>query len=221
MKVKIEKSWKDALKDEFLMPYFSELSATVRNAHLADEPIYPPPQFVFNAFSLCPYDLVKVVILGQDPYHSQGQAHGLCFSVQDGVRIPPSLQNIYKELESDLGIPMRQSGNLTPWAEQGVLLLNATLTVIGGKAGSHQGIGWERFTDAIIKKLSDEKEHIVFILWGKYAQDKGAIIDTAKHLVLRAPHPSPFSVHTGFFGSKPFSRSNMYLKEHGIKPIDW
>jgi uracil-DNA glycosylase len=221
MNIKMEQSWKEALKDEFELPYFTELSATVRNAYLGDEPVYPPPQFVFNAFSLCPFDAVKVVILGQDPYHGPGQAHGLCFSVQDGVRLPPSLLNIYKELRDDLGIPIRQTGDLTHWAEQGVLLLNATLTVYGGKAGSHQGLGWERFTDAIIKRLSDEKEHLVFILWGKYAQDKGSVIDGAKHHIIRSAHPSPLSAYNGFFGSRPFSKTNEYLSEHGNSPITW
>ncbi len=221
MNVKIEKSWNEALKEEFEKPYFTELSLTVRNAYLGDEPVYPPPQFVFNAFSLCPFDSVKVVILGQDPYHGPGQAHGLCFSVQDGVRLPPSLQNIYKELKADIGAPLRENGNLEHWARQGVLLLTATLTVIGGKAGSHQGLGWERFTDAAIRELSDKKEHIVFILWGKYAQDKGAIIDSSKHLVLKSAHPSPLSAHNGFFGSKPFSKTNDYLVTHGHSPILW
>jgi uracil-DNA glycosylase len=162
-----------------------------------------------------------VVILGQDPYHGPGQAHGLCFSVQDGVRIPPSLQNIYKELRDDIGIPIRQTGNLTHWGKQGVLLLNATLTVLAEKAGSHQGLGWEEFTDAVIKKLSDEKEHLVFILWGKYAQSKGRVIDETKHLILKSAHPSPLSAYNGFFGSKPFSKTNFYLKEYNRTPIDW
>lgn len=221
MNVKMEPSWKKVLTDEFEMPYFTELSATIRNAYLGDEPIYPPPQFVFNAFSLCPFDSVKVVILGQDPYHGPHQAHGLCFSVQDGTDVPPSLRNIYKELRDDLEIPIRPTGDLTHWAKQGVLLLNATLTVVGGKAGSHQGLGWERFTDAVVKKLSEEKEHLVFILWGRYAQDKGAHIDTEKHLVIKSAHPSPLSAHNGFFGSKPFSRTNDYLKAHGQAPIAW
>jgi uracil-DNA glycosylase len=221
MNVKIEPSWKDALKDEFELPYFTELSATIRNAYLGDEPVYPSPQFVFNAFALCPFDSVKVIILGQDPYHGPRQAHGLSFSVQDGVDIPPSLRNIYKELATDIGVAPRATGDLTHWAEQGVLLLNATLTVIGGKAGSHQGLGWERFTDAVVKKLSDEKEHLVFILWGRYAQDKGAHIDTNRHFVIKSAHPSPLSAHNGFFGSKPFSRTNEYLALHGLTPINW
>ena len=221
MDVNIEKSWKEVLKDEFALPYFVTLSERVREAYLGATPVYPPPELVFNAFTLCPFDAVKVVILGQDPYHGAGQAHGLCFSVQDGVRTPPSLQNIYKELSSDLGIDIPQSGNLERWARQGVLLLNATLTVEASKPASHQGIGWERFTDAVIKKLSDEKEHLVFLLWGKYAEDKGVIIDTTKHLVLKAPHPSPFSAYTGFFGCKHFSKTNMYLQTHAHAPIRW
>lgn len=221
MNVKMEESWRTVLKDEFELPYFMKLTDTVREAYKAGEPIYPPPQMVFNAFSLCPFDAVKVVILGQDPYHGEGQAHGLCFSVQDGVRPPPSLKNIYKELKEDLGAPIPVTGNLEPWARQGVLLLNATLTVMAGKPGSHQGLGWEQFTDSIIKKLSDEKDHLVFILWGKYAQSKETIIDEKKHCILKAPHPSPLSAYTGFFGSKPFSKVNTYLMLHNKLPIDW
>ena len=221
MNVKMEESWKEALKNEFELPYFTKLAETVRRAYEKGEPIYPPPQMVFNAFSLCPFDEVKVVILGQDPYHGPGQAHGLCFSVQDGVRTPPSLQNIYKELRDDLDIPIRTTGNLEPWARQGVLLLNATLTVVRGRPGSHQGLGWEQFTDSIIKKLSNEKEHLVFILWGKYAQSKESSIDSTKHCILKAPHPSPLSAYTGFFGSKPFSKINTYLSTHNKLPIEW
>ncbi len=221
MHTQIEPSWKEALKDEFEKPYFKKLATTVRFAYRGGEPIYPPPQFIFNAFTLCPFGAVKVVVLGQDPYHGAGQAHGLCFSVQDGVRTPPSLQNIYKELESDLGIPIHSSGNLTHWAKQGILLLNTTLTVREGIPNSHQGLGWETFTDAVIQKISDEKEHVVFLLWGNYAQKKGTHINTKKHLVLTAPHPSPFSAHTGFFGCKHFSKTNTYLKTHGKTPIDW
>lgn len=219
--VAIESSWKTALEKEFEAPYFSALSQKVREEYLSTGRVYPPPKYVFHAFELCPFDAVRVVILGQDPYHGAGQAHGLCFSVQDGVRIPPSLQNIYKEIHDDIGTPLPHSGNLERWARQGALLLNATLTVVAGKPGSHQGIGWEAFTDAVVKKLSDEKEHLVFLLWGKYAQDKGAHIDTAKHLVLNAPHPSPFSAHSGFFGCKHFSKTNEYLKAHGTTPIVW
>jgi uracil-DNA glycosylase len=221
MDVKMEDTWKVRLKSEFEKSYFKELTETVRKAYLEKGLVYPAPQNIFNAFTLCPFDQVKVVILGQDPYHGEGQAHGLSFSVPEGVRLPPSLQNIYKELLSDVGTPITQNGNLERWAKQGVLLLNATLTVEAGKAGSHQGLGWEKFTDAVIKKISDEKEHVVFILWGKYAQDKGAIIDTSKHFVIKSPHPSPFSAYTGFFGSKPFSKTNAYLTAHGIQTIEW
>lgn len=221
MEIAIEPSWKNALSAEFEAPYFGTLARTIREAYCAGTPIYPKPQHIFNAFALCPFDQVRVVILGQDPYHGPHQAHGLCFSVQNTVPLPPSLQNIYKELSSDLSIPVRTNGNLTSWAEQGVLLLNATLTVEAGKAGSHQGLGWEQFTDAVIQKISSEKEHAVFILWGKYAQDKGKVIDTTKHLVLTAPHPSPFSAYSGFFGCKHFSKTNTYLIQHGIAPINW
>lgn len=221
MDVSIEKTWRNELKSEFDAPYFIELSRKIRSTYLAGAPVYPHPKQVFNAFDLCPFDAVRAVILGQDPYHGNGQAHGLCFSVQDGVKVPPSLQNIYRELQSDLGIPIRETGDLSSWAEQGVLLLNATLTVEAGKAGSHQGLGWEKFTDAVIRNLSEKKEHLVFLLWGKYAQDKGAIIDTSKHLVLKAPHPSPFSAYTGFFGCKHFSKTNEYLRSHGKLPINW
>ncbi len=221
MHVKIEESWKDALKGEFEQPYFVELTTTLRDAYMKKESIYPPPQFIFNAFALCPFNTVKVVILGQDPYHGIGQAHGLSFSVPEGVRTPPSLKNIYKELHEDVGVPIRTDGNLEHWATQGILLLNATLTVEAGKPGSHQGQGWEQFTDAVIKKLSDEKEHVVFILWGRYAQDKGTHIDTAKHLVIKSAHPSPFSAYNGFFGSKPFSKTNEYLIAHDHSPITW
>lgn len=221
MDIKLEASWKAVLKDEFDEPYFTTLTSTVREAYLGKEPVYPPPQFVFNAFELCPFEKVKVVILGQDPYHGPGQAHGLSFSVRDGVPLPPSLRNIYKELQSDLSLPMRTTGDLSHWAKQGVLLLNATLTVLAHKAGSHQGLGWERFTDAVVRTLSEEREHLVFILWGKYAEAKGAHIDETKHCVIRSAHPSPLSAHNGFFGSKPFSKTNAYLEAHGIPPIHW
>lgn len=220
MDVKIEPSWKEALKSEFTSPYFKELSENVREAYLRDA-VYPPPKLVFHAFELCPFDTVRVVILGQDPYHGKGQAHGLCFSVPNDVSAPPSLQNIYKEIKDDLGKDIPASGNLERWAEQGVLLLNATLTVLRGQAGSHQGLGWEQFTDAVIQKISDEKEHVVFLLWGRYAQEKGKNIDETKHLVLKAAHPSPFSANNGFFGCKHFSQTNEYLKERGLEPIDW
>jgi len=221
MDVHIEQSWKKKLKDEFEKDYFQKLSGDVKSMCLNEKIVFPPPQLIFNAFELCPFENVKVVILGQDPYHGKGQAHGLSFSVQDGVRIPPSLQNIYKELHDDVGKEIPDSGDLTHWAKQGVLLLNATLTVEAGNAGSHQGMGWEIFTDTVIKKISDEKEHIVFLLWGKFAQAKESLIDTSKHLVLKAPHPSPFSAHSGFFGCKHFSKTNEYLKKTDQKEVYW
>lgn len=220
MNVAIEESWKDALKNEFEADYFKDLAGKVRAAYLSGT-VYPPPKLVFNAFTLCPIGQVKVVIIGQDPYHGPGQAHGLCFSVQDGVPTPPSLQNIYKEIRDDLGKEIPPSGNLERWARQGVLLLNATLTVERGRAGSHQGWGWEQFTDAAIKKVSKEREGVVFMLWGRYAQNKASLIDSSKHLILKAPHPSPLSAHNGWFGSKHFSRANAYLESRGREPIDW
>lgn len=220
MEVAIEKSWKNRLKDEFKKDYFKRLATDVREAYLA-RTVYPPPKLVFNAFNLCPFDEVKVVIIGQDPYHGPGQAHGLCFSVQEGVPTPPSLQNIYKEIKSDLGKEIPLSGNLERWAKQGVLLLNATLTVEQSRAGSHQGWGWETFTDAAIKKISEEKVGVVFMLWGRYAQNKASLIDETKHLILRAAHPSPLSAYNGWFGSKHFSQANKYLKDQGKAPIDW
>ena len=220
MDVQIEESWKKVLADEFAKDYFQNLSGQIREAYLSGA-VYPPPKLVFNAFTNCPFSALKVVILGQDPYHGAGQAHGLSFSVPDGVRVPPSLQNIYKEIKDDLSVEVSESGNLERWAKQGVLLLNATLTVRAGEAGSHQGLGWEQFTDAVIQKISDEKEHVVFLLWGKYAQDKGKNIDTTKHLVLTAPHPSPFSAHTGFLGCKHFSKTNEYLESNGLSEINW
>ncbi len=221
MDVKIEDSWKTALQAEFGKLYFEELLAAVQKEYGNGATVYPREENIFKAFELCPFEKVKVVILGQDPYHGEGQAHGLSFSVPEGVRPPPSLQNIYKELHTDLDTSISQSGNLERWAAQGVLLLNATLTVLGGKPGSHQGLGWEKFTDAAIKALSDDRENLVFILWGRYAQDKGAVIDDTKHLVIKSPHPSPFSAYTGFFGSKPFSKTNEYLKAHEHTPIVW
>lgn len=220
MNVLIEPSWKAQLADEFEKDYFKNLSATVREAY-SNTTVYPPPKLVFNAFEHCPFDDVRVVILGQDPYHGPGQAMGLSFSVPDGVKVPPSLKNIYKEIRDDIGTDIPESGDLERWAKQGVLLLNATLTVEKSNAGSHQGLGWEQFTDATIAKLSNEKEHLVFILWGRYAQQKGSHIDRQKHLVLEAAHPSPFSAHNGFFGCKHFSRCNEYLKLHKIEPIVW
>ncbi len=220
MNVSIEQSWKEVLGEEFTKEYFVNLTEAVRNSYLSST-VFPPPKLVFNAFTQCPFREVKVVILGQDPYHGEGQAHGLSFSVQDGIKIPPSLQNIYKELAVDLQKEIPRSGNLERWAKQGVLLLNATLTVEKDKAGSHQGIGWETFTDEVIKKISDEKEHVVFLLWGKYAQNKAKLIDDKKHHILTAPHPSPFSVHSGFFGCRHFSKTNIYLKKQGLEEIEW
>lgn len=220
MNLKIEPSWQEALKDEFKKPYFKNLTQTVKQAYL-NEVIYPHSKNIFNAFTFCPFDQVRVVILGQDPYHGAGQAHGLSFSVLDGIKTPPSLQNIYKEMNNDLVKPIPTSGNLEHWAKQGVLLLNSTLTVKASEAGSHQGLGWETFTDTIIKTISDKKEHVVFILWGKYAQAKADLVDQNRHLILTAPHPSPFSVHKGFFGSKPFSKTNEYLEKYKLERIVW
>ena len=220
MSIKIEESWKAQLQTEFEKPYFRELTNFVRGEY-TNRTIYPPAKLIFNAFDSCPFEEVKVVIVGQDPYHQPGQAHGLCFSVNDGVALPPSLINIYKEIESDLGKPAPVSGNLERWAKQGVLLLNATLTVQANRAGSHQGKGWEEFTDAVIHRLATKREHLVFILWGAYAQRKGASIDANRHLVLKSPHPSPLSAHRGFFGNKHFSKTNSYLVAHGKEPVDW
>ena len=220
MKVEIEASWQKRLQPEFEKAYFAQLTDFVRREY-AERTIYPPGRLIFNAFNLCPFDRVKVVLLGQDPYHGPGQAQGLCFSVNDGVRFPPSLVNIFKELQSDLGIAPPTSGSLVRWAEQGVFLLNATLTVREHQAGSHQNMGWEQFTDAVIRLLAEEREHLVFILWGGYAQRKGAFIDRAKHLVIASPHPSPLSAYHGFFGTKPFSRTNQYLIANGVEPIEW
>ncbi|MBP6923984.1 MAG: uracil-DNA glycosylase [Candidatus Pacebacteria bacterium] len=220
MEIKLEATWKNALQAEFEKPYFHKLTEKVRAAYLTGG-VYPPPKFVFNALSLCPFKNVRVVILGQDPYHGDGQAHGLSFSVPEGVRIPPSLQNIYKEIASDLNKPIPLSGNLEHWATQGVLLLNATLTVESSKPASHQGWGWEIFTDAIIETISKNKEHVVFLLWGNYARAKRSLIDGTKHLILEAPHPSPFSAHTGFLGCKHFSKTNDYLAKHDLPIIEW
>lgn len=220
MKVKIEESWEKVLQPDFDKPYFKELTDFVRSEY-ATTTIYPPASLIFNAFNLCPFDKVKVVIIGQDPYHGPGQAHGLCFSVNDGIQYPPSLQNIFKEIKSDLDIPIPTSGNLTRWAEQGVLLLNATLTVRAHNAGSHQKKGWETFTDSVIRILAEQKENLVFILWGAYAQKKGAFIDKNRHLVLSSAHPSPLSAYNGFFGNHHFSLTNKWLTEHNLKAIDW
>lgn len=220
-KVKMEESWKRRLAPEFDKPYMHKLRAFLKSELDSGKKIYPKPSEWFAAFDHTPFEKVKVVILGQDPYHGPGQAHGLCFSVRPGVPQPPSLINIFKELKNDLGIEPPNHGSLTHWADQGVLLLNAVLTVRDGQAASHQGRGWEEFTDKAIHLLNDEREHLVFILWGSYAQKKGAFIDRKKHLVLESPHPSPLSASRGFFGSRPFSKANEYLKAHGEKPIDW
>lgn len=218
MDVKIAESWKPRLQTEFDKPYFAQLTDFVRKEY-QEQTIYPPASLIFNAFDKCSFEDTKVVILGQDPYHGAGQANGLCFSVADGVRVPPSLVNIFKEIKEDVGKSVPKTGNLERWASQGVMLLNATLTVRAGQAGSHQKKGWEAFTDAVIKVLAEEKEHLVFMLWGKYAHDKGAVIDDTKHLVLKCPHPSPMA--TGFAGNKHFSQANAYLQTHGLQGIDW
>ena len=220
MEVKIEKSWQQALQTEFDKPYFEQLVQFVKHEY-ATQTIFPPARQIFNAFNSCPFNDVRVVILGQDPYHGAGQAHGLCFSVNDGVPFPPSLLNICKEMADDMGKPMPASGNLQYLANQGVLLLNATLTVRSGQAGSHQGKGWETFTDAVIKRISDAKQNVVFLLWGAYAGSKSKFIDGNKHLILKAPHPSPLSSYRGFFGCKHFSQANTYLQQHGLPPIKW
>jgi len=220
MEVKIENSWKEVLADEFSRDYFEKLTTFVKDEYKAGV-IYPAPKNIFRAFDLCPFEQVKVVILGQDPYHGVGQANGLCFAVGEDVTLPPSLQNIFKEIESDIGPITNRSGDLERWAKQGVLLLNATLTVRAKTPGSHQGKGWEEFTDAVIKTLSDKREHLVFILWGNYAKAKGAHIDRSKHCVIESPHPSPFSAYNGFFGSKPFSKANEYLTKHNKTKINW
>ncbi len=220
MNVRIEESWNTHLQAEWEKPYFSALTQFVHEEY-AHAKVFPHPKQIFRAFDVCPFDEVKVVILGQDPYHGDNQANGLCFAVNEGVTLPPSLQNIFKEIESDLGRPVERSGDLERWARQGVLLLNATLTVRAHTAGSHQGKGWEEFTTAAVQALSDEREHLVFMLWGNYAKQKGSIIDRSKHLVLEAAHPSPFSAHNGFFGSKHFSQANAYLKKHGREEIEW
>lgn len=218
--IQIEESWKKILSEEFQKEYFKKLSAFVHDSYRTKE-TFPNPKHIFKAFDLCPFNSVKVVLIGQDPYHGTGQAIGLSFAVSDKTPLPPSLKNILKEIKSDLGVPPIPNGNLERWATQGVLLLNATLTVESGKPGSHQKQGWEEFTDSVIKKISDEREHVVFILWGNYAKQKGAHIDRTKHYVIESPHPSPFSAHSGFFGSKPFSKTNTYLKNHNLPEIDW
>ena len=220
MDVKIEQSWKEVLQTEFDKPYFTSLTDFVRDEY-RHATVFPPASLIFNAFNLCPFSDVKVVLIGQDPYHEPGQAHGLCFSVNDGVQFPPSLLNIFKELKSDLGVEIPQSGNLTRWAQQGVLLLNATLTVREHQAGSHQNRGWEQFTDAVIQTSSEKKSGLVFILWGSYAQSKARLIDSGRHCILRSAHPSPLSAYRGFFGNHHFSLTNDYLSRTGKSIIKW
>ena len=220
MEVKIEKSWKKLLADEFKKDYFIKLTEFVRNEYKTDK-VYPPAKLIFNAFDQCSFDKLKVVIIGQDPYHGPNQAHGLCFSVNDGVSFPPSLRNIFKEIKNDLGKEIPESGNLTRWGKQGVLLINAILTVRANQAGSHQKKGWEQFTDAVIDKINEKNENVVFILWGNFAINKGKHIDQNKHFVLTSVHPSPLSASRGFFGNKQFSRTNEYLESKGKTPIVW
>jgi uracil-DNA glycosylase len=219
--VKLEKSWLKKLEPEFQKPYMRDLKSFLKKQKDAKKNIFPKGDEFFAALNLTPLDKVKVVIIGQDPYHGAGQAHGLSFSVRNGVRFPPSLLNIFKELKDDVGVPMPKTGDLTHWAEQGVLLLNAVLTVEEGKAAAHQGKGWEVFTDKVIETLNENRKHIVYVLWGSYAQKKAAFVDRKNNLVLESPHPSPLSAHRGFLGSKPFSQINAYLRKHGIKEIDW
>lgn len=221
MNVKIEPSWKEVLEDEFKKPYFKQLVDHIKTEKEQGKVIFPPGSLIFNAFEKTPFEKVKVVILGQDPYHGPRQAHGLSFSVQKGVPEPPSLVNIFKELYDDVGVPIPKHGNLEKWAEQGVLLLNASLTVRAQEPMSHSKIGWHYFTDTVITKVSELKEHVVFILWGRFAQEKQKLIDTKKHYVIKSAHPSPLSAKNGFFGSRPFSKTNAYLVKHGIDPIDW
>jgi uracil-DNA glycosylase len=220
MQVNIEQSWQQQLQGEFDKPYFAKLVGFVKQEY-ARYTVYPPGKLIFNAFNQCPFDKVKVVLIGQDPYHEPGQAHGLCFSVNDGVPFPPSLGNIFKEIQDDIGTPIPTSGNLTRWAQQGVLLLNATLTVREHQAGSHQRQGWEEFTDAVIRILSEKREHLVFILWGSYAQSKSYLINGNRHCILRSAHPSPLSAYRGFFGNHHFSLANQYLRTNGIEEIQW
>lgn len=217
----LDASWQAVIGEEFNKPYMQNLRAFLKQEKANGKIIFPPSPLIFNAFNHTPFDKVRVVIIGQDPYHGAGQAHGLSFSVPEGVDLPPSLVNIFKEIEADLGIKMQKKGDLTPWANQGVLLLNATLTVQQANAGSHQNKGWEQFTDAAIKALNEQREGLVFVLWGSYAQKKGEIIDAKKHLVLKSPHPSPLSAHRGFFGNHQFSKINDYLVQKGEAPIDW
>ena len=218
--VRIEASWQSALQGAFTQPYWHTLTTRVKAAYQSNI-IYPPPRLIFNALNQCPLPTVRVVILGQDPYHGPGQSHGLAFSVPTGIPIPPSLHNIYKEITADVGAPAATDGDLTRWTKQGVLLLNTTLTVAAGAPGSHANWGWERFTDTIIETISREREHVVFLLWGRHAQAKESLIDTEQHLILKAPHPSPLSAHRGFFGCRHFSKTNAYLAEHNFTPIMW
>jgi uracil-DNA glycosylase len=220
MDVKIEESWKEILNEEFEKPYFIELTSFVKSEYLQQR-VFPPGKEIFNAFNLCPFTELKVVIIGQDPYHGPGQAHGLCFSVKDGIDFPPSLKNIFKEINNDLGISIPQTGDLSRWARQGVLLLNATLTVRAHLAGSHQKKGWETFTDEVIRNVSIKKEHVVFLLWGAYAQQKKELIDPKKHLILESVHPSPLSASRGFFGNHHFSRTNQFLQSKGLVQVNW
>lgn len=219
--IKIEDSWKEVLMDEFDKPYFKEIRQYLKSEQAIGKVIYPPGPLIFNAFNTTPFHKVKVVIIGQDPYHGEGQAHGLCFSVQKGIKPPPSLVNIYKEMKSDLGLNPPAHGNLQSWAEQGVFLLNAMLTVEKDQPASHQKIGWQNFTDVAIQKLSDQSDKLVFILWGAFAQQKALLIDSNKHLIIKSPHPSPFSADKGFFGSKPFSKTNQWLESNGITSVNW
>jgi uracil-DNA glycosylase len=219
--VQIDNSWKNVLKEEFTKPYFLQIVNYLRTEKMAGKTIYPPGSLIFNAFNTTPFDQVKVVLLGQDPYHGNGQAHGLSFSVPDGIPPPPSLVNIYQELRNDTGVAVPKHGNLIKWAKQGVLLLNAYLTVRAAEPMSHSKIGWADFTNTVIEKISSQKTNVVFLLWGKFAQEKQVLIDETKHLVLKAAHPSPYSATNGFFGCRHFSKTNKYLAEHGIDPIDW
>lgn len=220
MNVNIDPTWKETLQLEFEKDYFKELTNFVKEEYRT-KTIFPPDKLIFNAFNLCPFDQVKVVIIGQDPYHGPGQAHGLCFSVNDGIKFPPSLRNIFKEINQDLGLPIPESGNLERWAKQGVLLINATLTVRSAEAGSHQKKGWERFTDEVIRQVAAQKEELVFILWGAYAQKKSEMIDAGKHFILKSVHPSPLSASRGFFGNHQFSQTNAYLESKGKSAIAW
>jgi uracil-DNA glycosylase len=221
MDVKIEASWKEAMKDEFSKPYFAGITLFLKKEKADGQVVYPPGSQIFNAFNTTPLPDVKVVILGQDPYHGPGQANGLCFSVSDGIPPPPSLVNIFKELHADLQCTIPRTGNLMPWAKQGVFLLNASLTVRAGQPMSHAKIGWAEFTNSVIKKISDTSKHVVFLLWGKFAQDKSVLIDESKHHILKSAHPSPLSAHNGFLGNKHFSKTNAYLKSKGLAEINW